>query len=509
MALPHETPLTGYSESIGGSAGNGTHGGNVSPPSNWQGENYDYEAENYDQFVNAVQDSGARVRVADHIIIPPDADTVWFADDVTVEGDWCDPSVKGTGHWIRLKKQDDGVYPRKVFGHQGGTPPSLLGVYALGPETEYFDPDHESDHFGELTSSFFHEMADADDGLFEVRGSRFSGWTLAGLEIGAKSHRTNAEVSRTTFCMNMMEHLGYGVEHYRGDIWFDRCFLDTCRHGIAGFGYADETIDVTNSLFGPGPWAGHTLDMHGLANNTNEDTDVAGKHLRARNCTFLGTRDVGGYDQEAIAIRGVSESESQVYNCEFAHPNPPNANKPNTQGEAVRQEVSGDNGWENLRLWNNVYNAPKSNSDVGAPMSNRKPGKDNGNKNPGKPTSPGQPTSPGNGESDTGGGEKELTEPTQKVVVEGRAPQSSYWLFVNGDAKNVEDQGEAGDKVVDNGDETVIKGVVNDGWKDHYELSKDAHFKRAWFGGHVEVLLDEEPVSLASLVAAEADNKFN
>lgn len=491
MPLKYERPLQKHriQKEIGGIAGPGTYPGkDVRPPEGWRGRDYDYEVTNYDELVEAARDEGARIHIAEHIRIPEDHETVWFADGVILEGDFCNPDVQGVGKWIRLPENEDDVYPRKVFGHRGGEPVKMYGVYALGPKLHYFDPDHRTEHFKELTTSFFHEMADPEDGTFAAEGCRFSGWSLAGLEIGSRDHRTDYEIHRCTFNMNPMEHFGYGLELYRGDGWINQCYFNKCRHGFATFGHRDQTVDVTNCVFGPGWWAGHFADTHGDGEMEEEDEHpVASKHTRYRNCTFLGTKDIDGSDQEAIVIRGWSIDDSYVKNCEFAHTDEPEA--PGEQGSAIRQE-SGTDDWERLELSGNTYGEIGQHDGVGAPrvLEDTPP-----KKPPKKPSEDDEPV---------------MKEPLQTLEITGHGQGGcNYEFTVSGNVKMGPKAEHSNDQIEDNGATSTITGYVNDNWRDSFILDSRAQLESAWFDGAAEVLLDGKPIQLGPLIATEAQRR--
>lgn len=492
--LPHEVPLVGFHRSIGGSAGEHTHGGTkVAKPENMPSrDEADYIVTNYDELKEGLRDENAISYIGDHIHVE-NKPTIYAADGVQLVGQYCDPEVSGTGYWIRHRDTEDNNYSRKVIQHGYGKPMKLWGVYGLGPRLHYFDPKHTTSKFEEMTSSFLHEYAGKEDGLFEAHGCRFTGWTLAGLEIGAKGYRTNAEIHRSTFTRNIMEHLGYGIEHYNGDIWVDRSFFDHCRHGFSGFGYPTELVDITECVIGPGPWAGHALDMHCLANNIegSEDT-TAGGYVRIRNCSIMSTRDVRGYKQEGFALRGVSADQSKIFNNKFWHPEKPNKYEPNTQGAAWRQE-SVDVGWPNIKIWNNIFGENARQDGIGAPKANEEKGLEDGEKEP--ETEPPESTKP----------EKTLKQPTQTLTIEGTGPYGQYWIFVKGEAKRA--RGAERNDVVNTEDRTVINGHIA-GYKDRFELGKDTKLVGAWFTGPAIVRVDGNVVQeMPSLIAAETSKR--
>lgn len=162
-----------------------------------------------------------------------------------------------------------------------------------------------------------------------------------------------------------LEPLGYGIEQYNGHLWCDRSFYDRCRHGISGFGYPDESWELTESVIGPGPWAGHAMDMHDLGSNSDSgNPNRGGHHFHVRDCTFMSTQDISGADQEAIAQRGVSVAGDEIWGCDFWHSTRPTP--PGGQGDAYRQETPEQrDSFENFYPHDNAFDGP--NQGYGAP----------------------------------------------------------------------------------------------------------------------------------------------
>lgn len=490
MVLDIEGPLTEFSRLIGGSAGDGTHGGtDVQKPDDMPDvSDADYKVTNWGELQQAVREDGANVYVADNINITGKG-PVPMGDGVTLFSDYCNPDADSLVGPYLYHRDTGGNYSRTIFTHSGGQPVELYGIYALGPRPKYFDPDHNSNKFEGLLCSFLHEYASNDAGTFKAVGCRFTGWTLAGIELGAKSYETDAKVHRCTFERNIMEHCGYGIEHYNGDLWVDRCFFDKCRHGVSGFGYPTETIDITRSVFGPGLWSSHCADMHCLANNLSNGDDTAGKHLRIRNCSFMGTKDVAGYGQEGVAIRGVSVNESQITYCDFWHDSAPAA--PGEQGSAVRQEVDGD--WKNLKLDNNQYGDPLSNPDIGAPRfgSDVNPDDDgDGNGNADKPSEDEDDNNPEQGDPSNPD-----TPDTTTLRVSGQSDETAHYLFVVDGEVQSTDSVDQSDHIQHNGGTTVITGrIVNGSGVDAYDLVGDATITTGWCQHNMDVSLGDEPL---------------
>ncbi len=384
MALPHEAPLDGFHRRIGGSAGKGTHGGtDISRPEGMPTrDECEYHVSKPREFVSAVQEDGATIYLDKTIGLTGYVRRTGGIDmgsDVAIVGGYCDPDVPGRGPQIVCEENG-----HRVLESGYGTAPSLWGVSFLGPELEYVDPDHTAPGFDDMqgTGLWSHDTA----GTLTVVGCEFRGWSLAGLEIGSRSKNTDAVIERTTFHRSSMEHLGYGIEHYNGDLSLNECFLDTCRHGISGFGYPDCSWSMTNSVVGPGPWSGHALDMHCLANNLSDSAaekyplggDTAGGDILIERCSIMSTWDVGDYAQEGFALRGIPTGEAHINNSHFWHTARPSA--VNAQGQAYRQETDA---WTDFYVTGNIYgpNVRDGRTDVGAPLAVDRDGDDGDNGN--------------------------------------------------------------------------------------------------------------------------------
>lgn len=462
--LEHEEPLEGYHRTIGGSAGQGTHGGtDIDRPSGMPArDDCDYHVSKPREFVNAVQDDGASIYLDKTIGLTGYVQRnggIDMGSDVTIVGGYCDPDVPGRGPQIVCE-----VNGHRVLTSGYGTAPSLWGVSFLGPELEYVDPDHTAPDFPSKqgTGLWSHDTS----GTLTVVGCEFRGWSLAGLEIGSRSKNTDAVIERTTFHQSSMEHLGYGVEHYNGDLSMDLCFLDTCRHGISGFGYPDCSWSLTNSVVGPGPWSGHALDMHCLANNLSDSAaekyplggDTAGGDILIERCSIMSTWDVGDYAQEGFALRGIPTGEAHINNCHFWHTSQPTT--VNKQGNAYRQE---NGSWEQFYVTGNIYgpDTRDGRDDVGAPLAVERDGDDGG------------------GDGDNG------TDQHMKLEVEGlggTGVNGTYEIIVHGDVSGTEqnEPNESIEEISDN--RTRITGGMWGG-VDAFELAEDAMPYSASFDG--------------------------
>jgi hypothetical protein len=365
-SLPHEKPLQGYARNIGGSAGKGTHGGQaVKRPSGMPTKaEADYVVSTPDELVNAVTTDEAIVYI-DKTITLKGPQNIELGDNVTLVGGFCDPTIPGRGPVI---EQD--YYHRKLFISNYQRPPTLWGISLRGPNSdlEYFDPRDEEYSGGDLTpedwyAGGIHCYDDKEKGTFRAIGCEFWAWTVAGIELGAKDHQTDADVIRCTFHSNIMETLGYGIEQYNGHLWCDRSFYDRCRHGISGYGYTTESWELTESVIGPNDWAGHAMDMHDRV-----EPNRGGHHISVRDCTFMITEDIAGYGQEGIAQRGVSVAGDEIWGCDFWHPTKPVP--PGDQGDAYRQETPEQrDSFENFNPHDNAFGGP--NKGFGAPRAGK------------------------------------------------------------------------------------------------------------------------------------------
>lgn len=445
--------------------------------------------------LNAVTKDNATVYIADDIDVSG-AKNVRLGDNVTLVGGFCDPNVTsngGRGPVIRQKH-----YERHLFISKWGKAPTLWGVSLRGPNTSYFDPrdrvkssDWDSDSADDWYAS---GLWCYDESELEVYGCEFFGWTLAGLEIGSRGHKTPATIERSSFHHCIMETLGYGIEHYNGDVWVDRCFFDACRHGFSGFGYPGETVDITNCVIGPADdtegWCGHALDMHKLEDNLHNGDWTAGGHFRIRNCTSMCTWDLNGYDQEGFAIRGTSEEPSWEDKNHWFQKKKPKA--PGKQGDAYRQEVQDrSEGWQNFEPRDSVYGemTPANvSSEYGAPRASERAGEDDEDEQTDDPS------------------EQPATD-TMQLTVHGKGIAGRYWIVVKGSAEatgNIEDN----DQIKDIGNDRVelTGGIV--GAADTYELSDGAIPERAGFGAPCRISLDGEDIT-GHIAPVESNRRFD
>lgn len=490
MPLKHEAPLRDpqkYDPLIGGSAGPGTHGGtDVDRPPNMPAKgDCDVVASDPSSLVDAVTTDGMTVYVDGTIDMTAHVNANGGVDTgsgITMVGGYCDPDVEGRGSEIVCDTNG-----HRLFTSCYGKAPTLYGVSFRGPETEYRDPDHTADDFDSKQSTAFYSYD--DNGLFTVVGCEFYGWTMAGLEVGAKSHETDAEVRRCSFHENQMEHLGYGIEHYNGFMSVKDSFFDKCRHAISSFGYETGGYAVATCVFGPGPWSGHTLDMHGLANNIDTDSNVAGKFVRVYQSTIMGIEDIGGYHQEGLAIRGVPAAQkppSYVDASHFFHREEPSPT--GEQGDAFRQETDE---WKNFEPRDNHF-GPEHKAGYGAPidhsMSNDKPAEDDTTKDKQNPDA--QPT-----------GDRTMT-------VHGEGEPVNYEIVVDGSVKK-RGTTEKQESIERNGDGTVTVTGEIVGHTDGFTLSGDAKIVAAARDGPMRITDNGTELDLGMLQSAWAMRKMS
>lgn len=449
--------------SVGGSAGDPdlTHGGqDVSRPPNMpRQKECTHTVSTTDELVDAVQDDDATIWLDEQAveILFKGPQNVWFGEGVEIVGQYCDPAYPGMGTRI---KQD--YYHRNLFLSAYGNAPKLWGVPLIGPmlgdsffdmgtdlsfEDVYFDPrTPERTNNGQLEPSDWYASGlhcyDRDE--LYVHGCLFAGWSLAGLEIGAKGYQTPAEIQRSSFVLNAMETLGYGIESYNGHQWLNRCYFDGNRHAVSAFGYPTQSYEVTECASGKETVAGHVLDMHEL----NAENNVGGHHVYIRNCSNLTLHDINGYKQEFYVQRGVPELGDEIWNCATVHPGP--QPEPGDQGDFVRQEDPEERDeWEHFSAHDNYFGDALIESH-GTPLADQ--------------------GLPGN----------------RYLVIYGQGPRADYRFRVKGRAAQAKraDKGDITDGL--NGDRCQITGTVWGG-VDAFQLHPDAEIEGGLFNGPVTI----------------------
>lgn len=502
--LTHEKPLYGYHQEIGGSAGSGSHGGeSITRPKNMpRKSDCDHVVSSGDGLASAIQNDGVsiyldesagRISMADHEDIP-------VGSGVTVVGQYCDPDHKGRGTVIHQPH-----YPRYTFkiGY-GNEPPTLWGISFQGPmlagdwrerndypdeENIYFDPRDDSRTEGDLEASdwyagglFCHTSQSA--GTFRAVGCEFLGWSVAGLELGSKERETQAEIHRCSFHNNLMETLGYGAELYNGHTDFSYCFFDRNRHAVSASGRPTVSYTVEDSLSGDGDVAGHVLDMHDMGSNVSnaDDPNVGGEYFTVKRSTFMTTRDLAGYDQEAVAQRGESEQGrafhdsdqdadvpgDEITQCHFWQTEKPKAR--GEQGDAYREDDPG-NTWQSLNPHDNLFGPNKPEGRLkryGAPRLDQKPDK------PDKP---------------------DMSQQTLKIEgLGGPDVNADYAIVIYGDVETT-DENEPSEQINEqDGGRVVIEGNMWGG-VDEFLVSGDAQFESGEFELPCVVTLDGKNIT--------------
>lgn len=503
--LAHEQPLQRDGKrtvhpTIGGLAGPGTLAGTtVARPKEMPTKgDCTHVVESKRELIDAVETDGATVYVPDDINVTG-ARNVWTGKDVTLVSGYCDPTIMGAGATI---KQD--YYHDHLFMSRGSSPPTLWGVSFEGPNKNYFDPqeraesaDWDTDRPEDWYASAIWSLDTG--GTFKLYGCHFSGWPWAGVLAGAKDKETTVDIDRCTFVNNQMESMGYGFEQLDGKASIKRSFFNANRHGTTSFGYPTCSYAVAYCVFGPDENRGHLEDMHGLANNIRTDSDVAGGYMNSYRNTYMGTWDAGnranpdGFAQEAIVWRGIPAIPSYVDKCHFYHPNPPDDKKPNTQGQAIRQETKR---WRNVDIRDNHYGKTLK-AGFGAPLAPiRKPTK------PEKPT-PTKP-SPAPTPDQPAKDERELT-------VSGHGFAGGYEIRIRGGDIRLGEDAELNDEThtLNSGKQYhEIRGRIINA-TDTIIMEPGAQLESVWTEVPIGIEIDEEPISVGAYLGPALTRKLN
>lgn len=472
-ALKQNDSLDGFHPSIGGYSGTDNR---VDRPAKMPArEDCDTIASTPATFIDRVTEDNATIYVEGTIDLTEHVEAnggIQMGSGVTLVGSRCDPSASGSS----VIRTD--AHTKHLLTSCYGTAPTIWGITFEGPEPESVDLDHTSDEFEERTAGAL--FCYDDKGTFRVHGCEFRFWSLAGVLCGAKNHTTKTIIERCSFHDGLFEHYGYGIQHYNGFLSVKRSFFDRLRHAISSFGYPNGGYAVADCVFGPGPWRGHLLDMHCLANNLDNGDRTAGEFVRVYRCTSLinGSErdDVNNYGQEVVAIRGDPEKTSYVDRCDLRHPEPPDPT--GDQGSAFRQETEWSdtpNSWRNFEPRDNHF-GKQPRAGYGAPLA------------PDPEPKP-QP---------------ESTKMKLDIHGRGRRTGGDYWIKVLGSAET-HGISEPNEKIIDNGDGTVtLRGEAYG--HDRFVLSDDAQLLSFRASGVFDLELDNEPVDLAPLIAvAESD----
>jgi hypothetical protein len=484
MALAYEQPLNGFAADIGGSAGpGGTHGGtDVQRPAAMPSKaDCDHVVTRPDDFVDTVTKDEVSIYVDGTIDLTEHVRNnggIQMGSGVTLVGAFCDPSVPGRGSVIRTD-----AHTRYLLTSCYGKAPSVWGISFEGPEPESVDLDHTSKEFEDRTAGAL--FCYDDNGTFRVYGCEFRFWSLAGVLCGAKNHTTKTVIERCTFVDGLFEHLGYGVEHYNGFLSVRKCFFDKLRHAISSFGYPNGGYAVAESVFGPGPWRGHLVDMHCLDNNLDNGDRTAGEFVRVFRCSSLitGTArdDVNGYDQEFVAIRGEPVKTSYVDKSHLHHDGPPDPT--GYQGSAWRQETEWSDTpdeWLNFEPRDNHF-GESFRDGYGAPRA------DGGTDS--KPDTEPQPEKP---TMDT-------------LLIHGHDVKTNYSIRVDGRVE-IDKRSDKEESIQQNDDGTITLSGTIVGYNDSFRISDDATLLEADVDGPMSVSRNENPVDLGMLAMLGEDD---
>lgn len=477
--LAHENGLEPFDDSIGGYADSEK---NVDRPDEMPTKaDCDVVVSTSGELTEEIQKDGNTIYLDENTgeILYKGPQNIYMGRNVTIVGQYCDPDFDGIGTYI---KQD--YYHRDLFISNYGSPPTLWGVPMIGPmvgnpseprsfEEVYFDPrSDERTNNGELDPSAWyatgiHCYDPKDSGELFVYGCLFMGWSVAGMEIGARDYETQATIDRCSFVLNAMETLGYGVSGYNGHQWYNRCYFDGNRHAVTAYGYVTHSYEVTRSVSGPSMVAGHVFDMHDRV-----EPNRGGKHVRIDSCSNYTIDDISGDEQEFFAQRGVSVEMTWVRRCATIHSGPQPV--PGDQGDFCRQEEPEDRDqWENFDVSACTFGDPVArDSPHGAPLS---------------PRVKSQPSS---------------SSSSMTLKLMGSGGWDAYSFTVEG-AVSPGELVEGGAHVTENDDGTVtIHGTIAGG-TDTFTLSADARLRRGYVTGPITVTLDGRVIDMLPLIASE------
>jgi hypothetical protein len=196
----------------------------------------------------------------------------------------------------------------------------LTGLWLRGP-----DPYRRLEHHrrayteeGAPGSSYYYKFPVSEgittkfDGL-EVDNCEITGWSHAGIHL---SDGVDHHIHHNYIHHCQMNGLGYGVCHGYGDravSLTEYNIFDANRHSIAGTGkpgnayIARHNVELGVSL-------SHCFDMHG-GSDRRDGTSIAGDRVTIHNNTFRAPI-------RAIAIRGVPQEPSEIYNNWFYQSEP-------------------------------------------------------------------------------------------------------------------------------------------------------------------------------------------
>ncbi|MGH1384794.1 hypothetical protein [Kordia sp.] len=189
-----------------------------------------------------------------------------------------------------------------------------------------------------------------------VENCEIKGWFLAGVKI------TNSKQNK--IISNYIHHnrragLGYGVAVYN-DASTETDVLISCnnfeynRHDISASGSEEQSYEASYNIIGEpgddGVNKTHRFDVHGKNGGTEE---VAGKHFKIHNNTFLYERD----RDIPIRIGGIPQLSTDINNNTFAQKCKRHAIEQRTLNNVLNQE-----NWVSMNVSSNTYSGEAINN---------------------------------------------------------------------------------------------------------------------------------------------------
>lgn len=315
-----------------------------------------YVVDTHDELLTALDDarSGDVVYVEDDAAIDLTGDSsIGMADGVTLA------SGRGTdGSDGGLLYTDD--YPDPLFKVYGDGV-RFTGLRLRGPRWEYFDPSDISPYIAEGIWLL------GDDG--EVDNCQLYGWPHAAVSVGSSGRVVSAHVHHCSVHDNPMEALGYGVNLYNGHSLIEHNYFDGNRHSVTAFGHDTNGYEARYNLVGSAPIS-HAFDVHALSENT-DGGNVAGGTISVHHNSFRFTHDTLDRAQEAVAVRGVPDDWADVERNWFYHPECPDEEDVEENGQAYRQDNLDEDEWTHFSAAGNHYGSHDPCSDIGCPRPRR------------------------------------------------------------------------------------------------------------------------------------------
>lgn len=210
----------------------------------------------------------------------------------------------------------------------------------------------------------------------QVDNCEVFGWAQHGIMVdGARSYqRDQAQiqplVSNCSIHDNAMTSSGYGVVTAGGHVFVRDCFLNACRHSIAGEGFPDAGYTLQRCFFGP-VQSLFPVDQHYLGENSHSGSDPNGYHYRYRSgglmrvlsCTFTashvfsGANFNGGNPTPAIVIAAIPDKKVVVKGNQFVH-GPPGSSGPSvfSQSHNPGRLPEGPHGFVRWEIGENEFN---------------------------------------------------------------------------------------------------------------------------------------------------------